>query len=586
MIKKIEIPEPQAIPLYDVKPPERLPNPPGYHRWQDDDFADREHAFYHFSMDDEKELKPYGKELSKWKLVSVTVALCSAMFCVSLDGTILATAIPKITNAFGSLDDVGWYGSAYLFTNCAVQLLFGKLYTFYSVKWVFLTGLLIFEVGSLICGTAATSSTLIIGRSIAGLGSAGLFAGALIIVSSTVPLRVRPIYVGLVSSMHGVASIAGPILGGAFTQYLTWRWCFFINLPLGGLTCLLILFLVPGNESTLKKAPWREQFKEFDLPGTLTLIPAVICMILALQWGGSKYAWSDVHVVSLFVVFGLLFAVFIAIQIFQKDRATIPLRMMKNRNICGAAWYALCISPPMFLIAYYLPIWFQAIKGVTATQSGIDTLPSLLGLVVFAIIAGGLSSTTGYYTPLVLLSSVMTAISVGLLTTLQVDSGTPHWFGYQVLLAAGLGFGIQNVMLVAQVAVPESDMAMVTSILSFVQTLAGSLFLSIGESVFANRLISNLKARLPDVNGAEVVASGATGIRNHFTPKQLPIVLQAYNKAIVQTFYVGVVMASLSIFGPIFMEWLSIKKTADEREKRDNMAKKRMSVTLGAVGLN
>lgn len=394
-------------------------------------------------------------------------------------------------------------------------------------------------------------------------------------------------------------------LGGAFTQYLSWRWCFYINLPLGGVTCILILFLVPGNESSLQQAPWREQIKEFDLPGTLTLIPAIICVILALQWGGSTYPWSDIHVIGLFVVFGILFIVFIIIQVYQKERATIPVRMMKNRNIWGASWYALCISPPMYLVAYYvrsshissfppstqltttqLPIWFQAIKGVSATQSGIDNLPSLLGLVVFAIIAGGLSSATGYYTPLILLSSIMTAVSMGLLTTLKTDTDMGHWFGYQVLLAAGLGFGIQNVMLVAQVAVPEHDMAMVTSILSFTQTLAGSIFLSIGESVFANRLIANLQTELPGVPAGIVVASGATGIRDHFTVKQLPLVLQAYNKAIMQTFYVGVIMASISVFGPVFMEWLSIKKHAEKQEeRRDLTANKRMSVTLGAVGM-
>lgn len=175
---------------------------------------------------------------------------------------------------------------------------------------------------------------------------------------------------------------------------------------------------------------------------------------------------------------------------------------------------------------------------------------------------------------------------MGLLTTLKTNTDMGHWFGYQVLLAAGLGFGIQNVMLVAQVAVPEHDMAMVTSILSFTQTLAGSIFLSIGESVFANRLIANLQAELPGVPAGIVVASGATGIRDHFTAKQLPLVLQAYNKAIVQTFYVGVIMASISVFGPAFMEWLSIKKHAEKQdERRDLTTSKRMSVTLGAVGM-
>lgn len=272
----------------------------------------------------------------------------------SQDGTILATAIPEITNSFNSLDDVGWYGSAYLFTNCTVQLLFGKLYTFYSAKWVFLSGLAIFEVGSLLCAVAPNSVSLIIGRAIAGLGAAGLFSGAIIIIANTVPLRIRPVYIGILSSMHAVASVAGPILGGAFTDHLTWRWCFWINLPLGGVTAIVIFFLMPTRTADVQHLEWKEQIKHFDLPGTLTMIPSVICLLLALQWGGSTYPWKSGRIVALLVLFVLLFVAFLGIQVWQKDRATVPVRLMKNRSVFGAAWYACCISAPMFVVAYYV----------------------------------------------------------------------------------------------------------------------------------------------------------------------------------------------------------------------------------------
>ena len=167
------------------------------------------------------------------KLTTIMVGLCLAVFLVALDNTIITTCIPRITDAFHALNDVGWYGSAYLLTTCAFQLLFGKLYTHLDIKMVFLSAIAVFEIGSLICGVAPTSTALIVGRAIAGLGAAGIFSGSLIIIAHSVSLEKRPVYTSIVTGMYGIASVAGPLMGGALTDNVSWRWCFYINLPIG-----------------------------------------------------------------------------------------------------------------------------------------------------------------------------------------------------------------------------------------------------------------------------------------------------------------------------------------------------------------
>lgn len=266
----------------------------------------------------------------------------------------MATAIPKITSQFNSLDDVGWYGSAYLLPSCALTLMFGKLYTFYSIKWVYLIALGIFELGSFVCGVTPTSIGLIMGRAIAGIGAAGLFSGSVLIVTQTVPLRRRPIYTGLVGAMYGVASVAGPLMGGAFTDHVSWRWCFYINLPIGVVTALFILCFFKSPRPVKANTGHRDQISELDFPGTLVFIPAVICGLLALQWGGIKYDWGDKRIIILFACCGILISLFVIVQWWRQDKATMPPRLIKNRNMWGSACYAFCIGSCFFIYIYYV----------------------------------------------------------------------------------------------------------------------------------------------------------------------------------------------------------------------------------------
>jgi len=496
------------------------------------------------------------------KLVLITIALCLSVFCMAIDNTIIAVAIPRISDQFGAINDVGWYGSAYLLTTCAFQLFFGKLYTFLSIKWVYLTAIVIFEIGSAVCGAAPNSPALIVGRAVAGLGSAGIFSGAVLIVSNTVPLKKRPTYMGMIGGMYGIASVAGPLMGGAFTDKVSWRWCFYINLPIGAITVLFIaLFYHPtkGARAQTIATGFREKVQQFDPYGTLIFLPMIVCLLLALQWGGSKYPWHDGRIIALLVIFGVLLIAFIGIQLWKQDNATVPPRVLKQRSIAAGAWFAVTLGAAFFVFVYYLPIWFQAIKGATAVGSGIRNIPMILSLVIFSMVAGFAVTQLGYYTPFIIASSILMSVGSGLLATLQPTTGSGAWIGFQIIFGAGVGFGMQNTLIAAQTVLPKQDIPIGTAIIMFSQTLGGALFISVAQNVFTNRLLANLQKVVPDLSPALVLATGATSLKDAIPSQFLAGVQTAYNASIMSTFYVAVALSVLSVVGAVLMEWKSVK---------------------------
>ncbi|TGJ78705.1 hypothetical protein E0Z10_g10059 [Xylaria hypoxylon] len=494
------------------------------------------------------------------KLTLISVALCLSVFLTALDNSIIATAIPAITKQFHSLEDVGWYGSAYLLTTAALQLLFGKFYTFLSIKWVYMTAIFIFEVGSLICGVAQNSVTLIIGRAVAGLGAAGLFSGALLILAHSVPLATRPLYTGLIGGVFGIASVAGPLLGGVFTDKVTWRWCFFINLPVGAITLVVIGFFFPDP---VQQKPIKETFKErlvrFDPMGTAIFIPAIVSLLLALQWGGTMYAWNSGRIIGLFVVFGVLLIAFLFIQWRQQENATVPPRIIKQRTVMAGSFYAFTVGSAFFLFIYYIPIWFQAVQGASAVNSGIRNLPMLLSVVVASLLAGGLTTLFGYYTPFMIFGTVVGSIGAGLLTTWNPDVGSPTWIGFQILFGFGVGAGLQQPLIAVQAVLDIKDVPTGTSLIAFMQTLGGALFVSVGNNVFNNKLVEELAHRLPSVNPQDVINAGSTNLRAALPAEIVPDVILSYNNALVKAFTVAAALIAVSIIGAGFMEWKSVK---------------------------
>lgn len=478
------------------------------------------------------------------------------------DRTIIATAIPRITEDFQSLKDVGWYGSSYLITACASQLLYGKIYTLYQAKWVYLGSIFLFEIGSTVCGAAPTSSAFIVGRAIAGLGSAGMFAGTVVIIVNTIPLRKRPVYIGFMGGVFGISSVVAPLLGGAFTDKVSWRWCFYINLPVGAVAMVVIFLLlkIPHVRKANHHLSVAQHILRLDPLGTLFFLPSIVCLLLALEWGGTTYAWDSGRIIALLVLFPVLLCVFIVIQIRSGENATVPTRIFTQRSVLSGIWYTICVSGSMLVLIYYLPLWFQAIKGVSAVKSGLMNLPLIISLVIGTIISGGLVTATGYYNPFMILCCLLMSIGAGLMTTFTPTTGHAKWIGYQVVYGFGLGLGIQQASVAVQTVLSKPDVPVGIALMFFAQSLGGAIFVSVAQNIFTNRLRDGL-AMIPNVDPSGILRIGAMGLRGLVRdPESLSRVLEIYNSALVDAFRVALGLTCASVLGVVTMEWVSVKK--------------------------
>jgi MFS family permease len=271
------------------------------------------------------------------------------------DANCVTTIIPLVTDTFDSLSDVGWYGSSFLLASAASQLFYGKIYRFWSTRIVFSVVVLIFAVGNLICALSRSSAVFTIGRAISGLGSAGVLSGTFITVSRAAPVQRRPVYLGIIRALESSAIAVGPLLGGLIADTLGWRWCFWLCLPLAGITILVTMIFLRSNDSTEEvNVSFSAKLKQLDLASMAIFVPSIVCFILALQWGGSRYPWSSWRIILLFVIFFCLMVAFAGLQWRNGDDATVPPKVFLTRTVCFGALYSFNTSGSLSVILYYV----------------------------------------------------------------------------------------------------------------------------------------------------------------------------------------------------------------------------------------
>ncbi|KAK3390528.1 major facilitator superfamily domain-containing protein [Podospora didyma] len=487
--------------------------------------------------------------------------LCNflALFLVALDRTIIATAVPRISDEFQSLGDIGWYGSAYMLTTSCAQLVYGRIYKFYDMKWVFLISMIVFEIGSAICGAAPNSTVFIIGRAIAGLASAGIFSGCMLIMIPMVPLHKRPAFQGLFGMVFGIASVMGPLIGGGFTNGITWRWCFYINLPIGAVSFIFMVFFWNPPKEKFEPASFSAHVKRLDPIGMVFLLPGVVCLLLALQWGGSTYAWDEWRTILLLVLFTAATAAFITVQILKPETAMVPPRVITQRSVAFGTAFTFFLAGSMLMMVYYVPIWFQTVKQVDPMKSGIDTLPLVLSLVVSSILSGIVTQKIGYYVPSMLLAPSIMSIGEGLMSTVSRDTPSSHWIAFQFLTGFGLGFGMQTSGLAIQTVLPKEDISSGIAINFFVQQMGGAVFTTVGQSILTNLLVSRL-SHIPGLDPLTIVNEGATKLTAIAPQEFVDQIIDAYNYASQRIFLAAMGLAFASLLCAFGMEWRSIKK--------------------------
>jgi EmrB/QacA subfamily drug resistance transporter len=489
--------------------------------------------------------------LTHRQILVVLTGVMAGMLLAALDQSIVGTALPRIVSELGGLDKLSWVVTAYLLTSTAVTPLWGKISDLYGRRLIFQAAIGIFVLGSALSGMAQSMTELILARAFQGIGGGGLFAIALSIIGDVIPPRERGRYQGYFAAVFGVSSIAGPLLGGWFTDGPGWRWIFFINVPVG----IAALVITSGA----LKLPVRRREHSIDYLGAATIVASVTCLLLYLNWRGKDYGWGESGAVALLLGAVMLGVLFVAIELRARE-PIIPMKLFRNEIFAVGNAYGFLAGVVMFGAIIFLPVYLQAVKGMTPTESGLAFLPAVAGIFGTSIPAGILISKTGRYKIFPIIGAVLLTLSLLGLSRLHAD--TPYWHVAIAifLLGCGLGLTMQTITTAIQNAVDYRELGTATGATTFFRQIGGAIGAAAFGAVLSSRLRDHLAeefgghAPVSDTNNVQAIQALHGAVREH--------VLAAFSHALDDVFLIGVPVVVLAFFVALALKEIPLRSGA------------------------
>ncbi|MFJ1704599.1 MDR family MFS transporter [Kitasatospora sp. NPDC088346] len=488
----------------------------------------------------------------------VMIGLVIAMLLAMLDNLIIGTAMPTIVGELHGSEHIAWVVTAYTLATAVSTPIWGKLGDLYGRKGVFLISIVIFLVGSALCGLSDSMTQLIAFRALQGLGAGGLMVGVMSIMGALVPPRDRAKYQGMFAAVMALATVGGPLIGGFLTDHLSWRWTFYVNLPLGAvaLAFIVITLHLPKMRSTAK----------IDYLGALLLTSGITSMVLITTWGGQEYAWGSKQILGL-AALGVASLIGFCYVEQRAEEPVIPLGLFKIRNFTMVSIIGFIVGFAMFGAVAYLPLYQQIVQGASATNSGLLLMPMMFGMLAVSLVVGQIVSKTGKYRIFPIIGTAVMAGGSLLLSTLGTDTGRFASSCYMVVLGAGMGFLMQITMLVAQNSVELKDMGVASSSATLFRTIGGSFGVALFGALFNNQVKETL-------SGGSSGGGGGQGGQQALDPtglKKAPAAVQdlahhAVSNGMHTVFLWGAVISLIAVTAAVFLREIPLRGAGQKPE--------------------
>jgi len=449
------------------------------------------------------------QEKSHEEIMVIIVALMLAMLLAALDQTIVATALPRIATDLHGLNKLAWVATAYLMTSAIATPLYGKISDQFGRKKIFMSAIVIFLIGSALCGLSQNMNQLVAFRALQGIGAGGLISLSMTIVGDVVSPRQRGKYLGYFGAVFAISSVAGPLLGGLFTDDLSWRWVFYINIPLGIIALSVI--------TTRLHLPVRKSDKRIDYVGAVLLALAVVPIILATVWGGVTYPWGSSTIFGLFAG-GIIAAIIFALWERKAPEAIIPTHLFKNDIFSVSVILSLLAGIALFAAILFIPEYQQIVRGYSAVKSGLLLLPLVVGMLTALITSGRLITKWGHYRIFPIFGTLVTAFGIWLFSHLTLQTTQLQLTLWMLVVGIGVGSFLQVMTLAVQNAVPRTELGVATATATFFRSMGSALGGAIFGAILTNRLAYHLNQLLPHSGIGGSVSGLAKNVQNGVSP--------------------------------------------------------------------